>query len=1173
MMSVFPHPIMILPPVVLVALCSSLVASSPLRRTLQAANQTAASPPLPPGRRDPTRLKLLQRSRVFRPADEVDAETDEMLYGDNILPYTEMEELERCDSCQEDAAALFDWSYEAGLVDNETESIFEDNLCVVSFITCVRLSEALADGGPRKGYIIDLSGDADDMEISDVPLIVQQRGWKPFVFSDVFYRLRHIICFSAYQLPMQGSLGDEIAKVTSLRAIFLSIVDGMNGPLPTTIGELPYLKGLYILLSSFSGPIPSSLTNLSRLEALVLARTDLSGPIPQDIGRLHRLRILEIWSNKRMEGPFPASVTSCRNLRRMALDETGLVGSLPVDLGTLSRLDDLRLANNSLSGELPRSLVQLRRLRVLNLSNNRFSGPLPEGLESKMNSLQYLEGLSGPLPIELGGCKSMEVLDLYNNNFSGSLEPLSNLTSLIDLFVSNNSFEGYLPLGSHSFPNLTTIEAANNRLTAMLDRPSGGPAYPNVRYLDLASNRLNTSIDLTLFPNLVEASFRNNRIPGFIGNGSMPKSLWYLSLADNLLTALPEGFRSMPNLLSLNLANNRISQWPTWGSTPPGLCKWDSLSLDIVKDDPPPDWGSLTVLDVSNNPINTDVTAFLMPLKWQRSLMELDASNCSLYGPVNCEAFTAFEVFMDQGISVTPSIWSFQMRRSFPSLVFLSLRDNRITAIDTGGVQLALDHVDFSNNSLVDVASGDWSFFDVLHARFTENPDLRYDSVDPIPIEKCQDSRHNFSEMIPRPLVPDPQGYVVRTLDNGEERFECTEFCSTFNKIEVDYTINSDALCRCLPGYEGTGANCTICPRNTYSKRDDGTRTCEQCPDDAGSDEGSAACYCRLGYEKRGDEPCEPCTEGSVGERKGGTDGSRRTWICRDCLPGVNCSVPVNYKASVVPGFFQLTVELQSDASSHATREVTTYGEGLTRLPIVMQCPVKSACQGTNETTGLNICSEGHEGFVCNRCKATFSRQTPRWPCKPCAALWQIIVVNVLFVVTTLMAIFILTALAERAASSPRAEVPSQLIKIGLYHITAVGGLAFVVFDESLENDRISSLIGSFFAWDGGVLQSYQVWECVLRRHVGERCVLYRHALWLGLPLVWLTVVPLIASAFDKVRGAFKSRRRRSSDRSTDTYLRAPQRPQPSEMARQSSLTHMALTSGRSASNALGSSH
>ncbi|CEM02120.1 unnamed protein product [Vitrella brassicaformis CCMP3155] len=120
--------------VVFLALLSSSVASSPL--------QPSALPPLPPGWRDRRRLKLLQLYRVLQPANDEG--------GYNILPYTEMEELVRCDSCQEDAAALFEWSYEAGLVPNETKSIFEDNLCVVPFITCVRLSEALADGGPRR---------------------------------------------------------------------------------------------------------------------------------------------------------------------------------------------------------------------------------------------------------------------------------------------------------------------------------------------------------------------------------------------------------------------------------------------------------------------------------------------------------------------------------------------------------------------------------------------------------------------------------------------------------------------------------------------------------------------------------------------------------------------------------------------------------------------------------------------------------------------------------------------------------------------------------------------------------------------------------------------------------------------------------------------------------------
>ncbi|CEL95925.1 unnamed protein product [Vitrella brassicaformis CCMP3155] len=263
-----------------------------------------------------------------------------------------MEELMRCDSCQEDAAALFEWSYEAGLVGNETKSTFEDNLCVVPFITCVRLSEALADGGPREGYILALTADRRHMEVSDVPLILQQRGRNALVFSASFNRLRHLVCFLADEMPIQGSLDDDIAKVTSLRVIDLSGVDGMTGPLPTTIGQLPYLKGLYIV-DLLSGPIPSSLANLSRLEALELIRTDLSGPIPEDIGRLHRLRILTMSDNKRMEGPFPASITHCRNLTHLVLEATGLTGPLPGDLGSLSRLVALELPSNRLTGELP----------------------------------------------------------------------------------------------------------------------------------------------------------------------------------------------------------------------------------------------------------------------------------------------------------------------------------------------------------------------------------------------------------------------------------------------------------------------------------------------------------------------------------------------------------------------------------------------------------------------------------------------------------------------------------------------------------------------------------------------------------------------------------------------------------------------------------------------------
>ncbi|CEM11834.1 unnamed protein product [Vitrella brassicaformis CCMP3155] len=1279
-----------------------------------------------------------------------------------------MEELVRCDSCQEDAAALFKWSREAGLVDNETKSIFEDNLCVVFFITCVRLSEALADGGPGEGYIIWLSNHMD----TDVYLVLQQRGWKPLVFSGSFYRLRHVVCLSAYQLPMQGSLSDEIAKVTSLRAIFLAYMNGMEGILPARIGELPYLKGLYLWGMNTIGPFPSSITKLSRLEALDIAGTNISGPIPQDIGRLRRLRVLRMWANERMEGRFSASVTSCRNLSEMSLLATGLTGPLPGDLGALSRLVELDLTGNSLTGKLPELLVQLSRLQKLVLVNNTFSGPLPNGLGTNMDSLKSLglthndysgplpsslgnarnltglwiekTGLSGVIPSKLGqlaklrevylsnnqlfgdlpntlnGWKSVEHLSLHNNNLSGTLEPLSALTSLRTLWIGNNSFEGYVPIGFRDFENLTEISAANNRLAGWADWTGGnlsvreyhslrqlymssnringtlkplshlislrtllinnnllsgsipaelgqltelrkvylhdnqlsgtlpdtlsgwksveylaidhnnfsgtleplstltslrqlwvsdnwfegylpagkfenlseihaannrlvglveehslhGASYESLQLLRLPSNRLNGSVNLSVFPKLEEAYLGSNLITGLTGN--LPQLLQSLNLRNNLLTTLPQGFRSMPNLKRLYLANNRISQWPKWGSTPEGVChtqeglnwgEWNMSSLLSAVD--PPDWNSLYELDVSNNPIMTDVTDFLMPLKWQDNLMALDASNCSLHGAMRCEAFLVFPRRMLNQSAYIEDL--FLVKTAFYQLGSISLKDNNITAIETFQAFYASDsslyHVDFRNNSLIRVGRLDSVLFSSDYARFTQNPDLKRTQtgvcVSDTPIEKCQDFRrsssthHAFSRCPAltaydkpqvTPLLPDPQGYVVQRLDNGEERFECTEFCSVFNRLEVDYTFDSDALCRCLPGYEGIGINCTKCPPGTYSNRQNGTQRCKQCPDDAGSDEGLGACYCHLGHQ-RGEEPCEPCIAGSVGVRKIGSGGSRSTWICQDCLPGLNCSVPINYNASVLPGFFQLTVQLQSDDSSHnATREVTTYAAGLTLLPIAMQCPLASACKGTNKTDGLNTCLEGHEGFVCSRWKAGFSRHTPQQPCARCVSLWQIILFNVLFVVATLIAIFILTALAERASSSPRAEIPSQLIKIGLSHITAVCGLAFLVFDESLWGNQISSLVGSFFAWNCGVPQSYQVWECLLRPYVGDKCVLYRHAMWLALPLVWLTAAPLIASGFDKARDAFKSRRRIGSDESTsfatiDSYFRALSAP------------------------------
>ncbi|CEM08134.1 unnamed protein product [Vitrella brassicaformis CCMP3155] len=614
------------------------------------------------------------------------------------------------------------------------------------------------------------------------------------------------------------------------------------------------------------------------------------------------------------------------------------------------------------------------------MSSNNFSGPLPPSLGNagKLWGVWLNENsLSGALPSTLSGWKSVQYLYINNNNFSGTLKPLSNLTSLRALWVANNSFEGHLPVGFQTLKNLTEIHAAENRLISFSDYDYiigfdySGAGYESLRHLDLSFNHIEWSIDLSIFPNLEYADLSNNLITGFARNGrnTIPQSLKVLHLEHNLLTALPEGFRSMPNLETLHLANNHISQWPKWGSTPSGFCDNDHLTaaasegniLNVLRSllnstyfPLPPDWGSLTHLDVSNNPIAVDATEFFMPLKWQDNLQVLEASNCELDGLLGCEASFVFDraaleeekTILEQASSTSSTIDWWHLFWPMPNLGKISLSDNNITAIDTTETWKAWEssmyHLDLRNNSLRRVTSYPDLFESIDNLKLAQNPDLKREQtaacISLTAIEKCQDLRRdlnlthkNFSwcpdketyEL--RPLVPDPLGYSARRSDNGEERFECTEFCAAWNQVEVDYTFDSDALCRCLPGYEGTGINCTMCPAGTYSNRQVGTQTCKQCPDDAGSHEGSAACYCRLGYE-RGNEPCEPCTAGSVGVRMGG-DGSEslETWTCRDCLPGLNCSLPVNYNASVLPSFFQLTVQLQSDGLSHnATREVTT---------------------------------------------------------------------------------------------------------------------------------------------------------------------------------------------------------------------------------------------------------
>ena len=129
-------------------------------------------------------------------------------------------------------------------------------------------------------------------------------------------------------------------------------------------------------------------------------------------------------------GPIPPALGMCSNLLHLTLSQGRLSGSIPNALTQLVNVLTFDVSNNNLTGELPNDIGILVNLTKLDVSNNQLSGPI-----------------SAPLPTRL------EYLYLDNNRFEGTIHSdiFSNLTSLKELYLSFNMFQGAVPyLNNHN---------------------------------------------------------------------------------------------------------------------------------------------------------------------------------------------------------------------------------------------------------------------------------------------------------------------------------------------------------------------------------------------------------------------------------------------------------------------------------------------------------------------------------------------------------------------------------------------------------------------------------------------------------------------------------------------------------------------------------------------------
>ncbi|CAN1170946.1 Receptor kinase-like protein Xa21 [Linum perenne] len=351
----------------------------------------------------------------------------------------------------------------------------------------------------------------------------------------------------------------------------------LYGSISPHVGNLSFLKVLYLFNNSFMGEIPPEIGQLgllSKLQYFIASSNNLSGSIPFAFGNLSSLLVFHGGDNK----------------LNLWLGFNQLHGSLPWNLGTsLPNLENFDVAFNLLSGSVPPSLSNASNLVLLQLSSNNFTGSMPSMADSnklvyfrapgnslgsgKANDLSFLSSLTNATNL-----KSLEVLDLGNNNLFGYIpSSMGNLTRLTNLNISSNYLFGEIPASIRNCKQLTSLYISRNNLSGVIPPQLLSLTSLSIA-LDLSGNRFTGALPMELgnLKNLEYLNLSHNMLSSSIPSslGSCIK-LYTLCLDDNHLQGIiPSSLSSLRGIQWLDLSSNNLS-----GQIPKFLESMDISSL------------------------------------------------------------------------------------------------------------------------------------------------------------------------------------------------------------------------------------------------------------------------------------------------------------------------------------------------------------------------------------------------------------------------------------------------------------------------------------------------------------------------------------------------------------------------------------------------------------------
>lgn len=244
-----------------------------------------------------------------------------------------------------------------------------------------------------------------------------------------------------------------------------------------------------------------------------------------------------------------------------------LQGSIPNEVSTLFNMMQFVAYNNTLMSTLPVGLANLTMLNVLDLEVNQLTGTLFRDVVLQLTTLDQLlvsnNLFEGSIPDEISQLSSLSALWVGNNRMDGTIPAtLGQLTNLTSLLLYGNMFQQ--PLADAPFPQLTLLtdlQIYANKFGNTI--PPSFYDLTGLQVLRMENNEIAGSLSESI-GQLTELSdlrygdtLISPPIPTSIG---LLTNLKYLVMSRTFLTGatIPNVFANMQNLIQYDVAGSRV---------------------------------------------------------------------------------------------------------------------------------------------------------------------------------------------------------------------------------------------------------------------------------------------------------------------------------------------------------------------------------------------------------------------------------------------------------------------------------------------------------------------------------------------------------------------------------------------------------------------------------------